>query len=305
MAVNFASAEDRPCYKGKELKVWYLYVGDIQARISNYKPTLMNIFRSRGVRRVLDIASGVGIDSLMLLEEGFKVTSTDVIPAFLEMTRESRRQHPEFADWQIGYGDWLDLESADVEHPDDGYDAILCIGNSFTALPDFEGENRTHIKALQNFKNLLKVGGVLIIDHRNYDHVIVHKEFPPNAHSSIYYNSDRVFNVVTKDFVENEGRVVQLTFNSDVDVSGTDLETDPLVVMKKKGENGPLVPTLECDDIKMYAHSLAGFTGLLRKVFGEKAEHEILPDFKQTAGDCKDTEGDFVPNYWVHCIFKS
>ena len=297
MAVNFTSAEERPYSNGREAKIWYLYVGDVKTRLSNYKSTLIDIFKSRGVRTVYDVACGIGIDSAMILEEGFAVNSSDANPGFLEKTRERRDQHPKLTDWQIGYGDWLELDSAEVKHPVGGYDAILCIGNSFTTLPDFEGESRTHIKALQNFKNLLKVGGVLIIDHRNFDYVVMHKKFPPNAHGSIYYNSDRVFNVGVKDFVEKEGKVVQLTWCKNVDVSGTDLESDPMVVKKRKGEDGPLVSTLELDDITCCTHSLAGFTALLRKVFGEGAEHKVLPDFKETSRD-------FVPNYWVHCIYK-
>ncbi|KAL5264422.1 hypothetical protein ACHWQZ_G005493 [Mnemiopsis leidyi] len=302
MAANFSNSADRPYANGKEAKIWYLYVGDVQTRISNYKSTLINIFKTRGVHTVYDVACGVGIDSVMLLEEGFKVNSSDVDSGFLEQTRKSKEANPKFSDWQIGYGDWLELESAEVQHPAGGYDAILCIGNSFTTLPDFEGENRTHIRALQNFKNLLKVGGVLIIDHRNFDYVIEHKEFPPNSHGSIYYNSDRVFNVGAKDFVEKEGQVVKLTFCSDIDVSGTDLESDPLVVMKKKGEEGSVVPTLELNDIPCCIYSLEGFTGLLRKVFGDEAEHKVFPDFKETHGP---GSGDVVPNYWVHSIYKS
>ena len=297
MAANFTSAEDRPYSNGREAKIWHLYVGDVKTRLSYYRSTLIDIFKSRGVRTVYDVACGIGVDSAMLLEEGFQVNSSDANPGFLEKTRERRDQHPELTDWQIGYGDWLELDSAEVKHPVGGYDAILCIGNSFTTLPDFEGESRTHIKALQNFKNLLKVGGVLIIDHRNFDYIMIHKKFPPNSHGSIYYNSDRVFNVGVKDIVEKEGKVVQLTRCSDVDVSGTDLESDPMVVMKRKGEGGPLVSTLELDDITCCTHSLERFTALLKRVFGEKAEHKVLPDFKERSGD-------FVPIYWVHCIYK-
>ena len=124
MAANFTSAEDRPYSNGREAKIWYLYVGDVKTRLSNYRSALIEIFKSRGVRTVYDVACGVGIDSVMLLEEGFQVNSSDVIPAFLDKTRESRDQNPELTDWQIGYGDWLELDSAEVKHPVGGYDAI-------------------------------------------------------------------------------------------------------------------------------------------------------------------------------------
>ena len=46
------------------------------------------------------------------------------------------------------------------------------MGNSFAHLPDFDGDQRAHILAVQNFHDALKPGGILVIDHRNYDHII-------------------------------------------------------------------------------------------------------------------------------------
>ena len=44
---------------------------------------------------------------------------------------------------EIGEGDWLDLENCEdtITHPEGGYDAVICIGNSFAHLPDFAGDN--------------------------------------------------------------------------------------------------------------------------------------------------------------------
>ena len=291
MAVNYESKEDRPCADGREARIWHLYVGDVNARLSNYKGTLLKILEERSVQTVYDCACGTGIDSVMLLEEGYKVVSTDALDVFLEKAQEIKQKREELADWQIGVGDWLDLKSAEVDHPALGYDAIICIGNSFCALPDFEGGSNTHLKAVQNFKDLLKKGGILIIDHRNYDYTLVHKTFPPKSHGSIYYNSDRVFNIKA-DLVEEDD--IAIIFRSDMDVSGTELEEDPDIKLKER--EGKMVPTLELNNIPMYPHTLDGFTALLKTVFGEKAEHRLLPDFRENGQE------DFVPNYWVHVI---
>lgn len=39
----------------------------------------------------------------------------------------------------IEEANWLTLEQ-DLEKPGDGFDAVICLGNSFAHLPDFKGE---------------------------------------------------------------------------------------------------------------------------------------------------------------------
>lgn len=41
----------------------------------------------------------------------------------------------------IEEANWLTLEK-DLEKPGDGFDAVICLGNSFAHLPDFKGELR-------------------------------------------------------------------------------------------------------------------------------------------------------------------
>ncbi len=57
--------------------------------------------------------------------------------------------------------DWRDLPSA----VSDRFDAIVCLGSSFPHL--FEEAARR--AALAAFFNMLKPGGLLIVDHRNFD----------------------------------------------------------------------------------------------------------------------------------------
>ena len=69
--------------------------------------------------------------------------------------------------------------------PQEGYDAIICMGNSFAHLPDYHGDNRDHVTAIKQFYNLLKLGGILVIDHRNYDFILDHGKAPSH---NIYYD---------------------------------------------------------------------------------------------------------------------
>ena len=79
----------------------------------------------------------------------------------------------------------MHLKDADIEIPEGGFDCIICLGNSFAHLPDFDGENKSHLQAIENFRDCLKKGGILLIDHRNYDH-IVSGGTPPMR--NIYYD---------------------------------------------------------------------------------------------------------------------
>lgn len=49
------------------------------------------------------------------------------------------RPHLVFCVAVIEEANWLTLEK-DLEKPGDGFDAVICLGNSFAHLPDFKGE---------------------------------------------------------------------------------------------------------------------------------------------------------------------
>jgi glycine/sarcosine/dimethylglycine N-methyltransferase len=119
--------------------------------------------KARGVKKVLDVATGTGFHSVRLIEEGFETVSADGSPEMLAKA---------FANG-LGYGghilrvvhaDWRWL-NRDVHGE---YDAIVCLGNSFTHL--FSERDRR--KALAEFYAMLKHDGVLILDQRNYDAIL-------------------------------------------------------------------------------------------------------------------------------------
>ena len=89
----------------------------------------------------------------------------------------------------IEEADWLtlvdDLKERLPGGPE-GYDAVICLGNSFPHLPDSDGQKL----ALGNFYEIVKPGGVLIIDHRNYDHLLDTGNVPvKNAYYNVRLNS--------------------------------------------------------------------------------------------------------------------
>ncbi len=66
-----------------------------------------------------------------------------------------------------------------------GFDAVLCLGNSFAHMLDSFGDQREQKRAIQNFKDCVKPGGLLLIDHRNYDNIIDSGSTPSKC---IYYS---------------------------------------------------------------------------------------------------------------------
>ncbi|MEJ2613184.1 MAG: class I SAM-dependent methyltransferase, partial [Candidatus Thiodiazotropha sp.] len=124
--------------------------------------------KEQGARKVLDVATGTGFHSVQLLNAGFEVASVDGNPVMLAKAFENARARDHIlrtvqADWR-----WL---NRDVH---DKYDAVTCLGNSFTHLHD-ENDRR---KALAEFYAALRHDGVLILDQRNYDAILDHQIEP-------------------------------------------------------------------------------------------------------------------------------
>lgn len=118
--------------------------------------------RARGVKRILDVATGTGFHSVRLLEAGFEVTSADGNPQMLAMAFENGRRRGHIL--RTVQADWRWINKTIHEQ----FDAVICLGNSFTHI--FEEHDRR--KALAEFYATLKSDGILLLDQRNYDSIL-------------------------------------------------------------------------------------------------------------------------------------
>lgn len=87
---------------GTAAKVWEVFIGDRKLRKQNYRDFLVQLLRDKGCKRILDLACGTGVDSTMLLEEGFEVVSIDASDKMLKYalkTRWNRRKEASFDKW--------------------------------------------------------------------------------------------------------------------------------------------------------------------------------------------------------------
>jgi SAM-dependent methyltransferase len=152
---------------------------DWDARAKSEGRFFVDILKAREKTKILDVAAGTGFHSVQLLKAGFDVTSVDGNAEMLTKAFENGRRRglvlrTVHADWR-----WL---NRDVHGK---FDAIVCLGNSFTHLFD----ERDRRRALAEFYAALKYDGLLIIDQRNYD-AILDEGF--SSQHKYYYCGDQV-----------------------------------------------------------------------------------------------------------------
>ncbi|WJV45399.1 glycine/sarcosine N-methyltransferase [Streptomyces flavofungini] len=135
---------------------------DWERRAQSEGDFFIDLLRKRGVKSVLDVATGTGFHSVQLLAAGFETVSADgsaemLSAAFANGMKDGHVMRVVQADWR-----WL---NRDVHGE---YDAIVCLGNSFTHL--FSERDRR--RALAEFYAMLKHDGILVLDQRNYDAIL-------------------------------------------------------------------------------------------------------------------------------------
>jgi glycine/sarcosine N-methyltransferase len=152
---------------------------DWDARSESEGNFFIELLKEHGAKKVLDVATGTGFHSVRLLEAGFEVTSVDGSPTMLAKAFENARERGHIlrtiqADWR-----WLNRDVHDL------YDAVICLGNSFTHLHS-ENDRR---KTLAEYYATLRHDGILILDQRNYD-ALLDKEIEPSH--KYYYCGENV-----------------------------------------------------------------------------------------------------------------
>ena len=165
-------------YVEKFVDQWDLLI-DWQARAESEGQFFIDQLKSHKKHKVLDVATGTGFHTVQLLKAGFNVTSADGNAQMLVKAFDNAKEHGHVM--QSVHADWRWL-NRDV---DGKFDAVICLGNSFTHL--FKENDRR--RALAEFYAALKHDGLLIIDQRNYDNIL------DNGFSSkhkYYYCGDKV-----------------------------------------------------------------------------------------------------------------
>lgn len=152
---------------------------DWDGRAESEGSFFIDVLRQYGCHSVIDAATGTGFHSVQLKRAGFEVASVDGSPQMLAKAFENARQHgiilsTMHTDWR-----WMSRDLAGR------YDAIICLGNSFTHIFSEHDRRRT----LAEFYSMLNHDGVLILDQRNYDALLDGKSKPGHKY---YYCGEGV-----------------------------------------------------------------------------------------------------------------
>ncbi len=146
----------------KELaKSWPDFV-DCEKRLVTEAPFLRRAlsFCKNGI--VLDAALGTGCDSIFLIQQGFKVISNEINPSLLEIALGSALRHG--VTLNVKSYDWRFIGSRMSQG---SVDAVILLGNSLCLVRRLK-----HIEScLQQFYSLLKPGGCILVDERNFDYI--------------------------------------------------------------------------------------------------------------------------------------
>lgn len=140
---------------------------DWKKRQANDGAFLVRTLKAHRCKRVLDASLGDGCDSVFLLKKGFTVTSNDIDSLFIEKALTNARK--EKTELNITSFDWREF---DKKFASNSFDAVILLGNSLTYLFN----KRDQLRAVEAFRNVLRPGGVLLLDERNYEYILANKE---------------------------------------------------------------------------------------------------------------------------------
>jgi SAM-dependent methyltransferase len=127
---------------------------DWPRRLAIEEPLHRRLFQDAGVRRVLDPACGTGHHAAMFHSWGLQVEAADISPEMIEYCRSTHGES-EALRWVVR--SFVEPTAAGA------FDAVVCVGNSISLVPDVAMVNR----AIGAMLNALRRGGVCVIQALN------------------------------------------------------------------------------------------------------------------------------------------
>lgn len=135
---------------------------DWDKRIAGEDGFFTELLLGVGVSSVLDVATGSGFHAVQLKKAGFRVSACDGSQAMVDRAKINFARHG--LKIPLARCDWLDLDPAQLGT----FDAVLCLGNSLCHMFD----DRARLAVLRRFRSLLRPGGLLVVDQRNFQAIL-------------------------------------------------------------------------------------------------------------------------------------
>jgi glycine/sarcosine N-methyltransferase len=136
-------------------------------RLALEMPFLTSQLREIGANSVLDAACGTGMHTLALAQAGFKAAGADLSAGMIARARENAQTSAlDILFKTAGFGELVAAFGAA------SFDALFCLGNSLPHLltPQLLSA------ALADFSLVLKPGGLVIIQNRNFEAVMMKRQ---------------------------------------------------------------------------------------------------------------------------------
>jgi glycine/sarcosine N-methyltransferase len=153
-----------------------------ESRLAYEMPFIEGALREADAHRVLDVACGTGMHAIELAQRSYKVVGTDLSALMIEQARENAAAAEVEARFVVaGFGELAEklalspvLSEVEETVKEGGglFDAVLCLGNS---LPHALGAEDLD-NALVDFAAVLRPGGLLLVQNRNFDAVLARRE---------------------------------------------------------------------------------------------------------------------------------
>jgi len=136
--------------------IWPDFV-NFEKRRQKEIPFLLSQLEEYDNPKVFDSCLGSGATSIGLLLEGVDVVSNETDEDLVKIAKKQAKF----------LGDKLDIRNYDWRELDfkNEFDMVTCLGNSLTYL--FRRDEQ--LRVLRNFRRMLKPGGKLVMDERNYE----------------------------------------------------------------------------------------------------------------------------------------
>jgi glycine/sarcosine N-methyltransferase len=131
-------------------------------RLAREEAFFKRVFDANAVRSVLDAACGTGMHAITFARAGLACTGADLSPVMVQTARENAHDAGVQVRFEVaGFGEL-------ARRVGGTFDAVTCLGNSLPHLLD----DISLRACLSDFAGLLKAGGCLVIQDRNYDRLL-------------------------------------------------------------------------------------------------------------------------------------
>ena len=197
---------------------------DWENRLANYGGFFFRILNENKAKRILDMSTGTGFDSIALAKNGFDVVSLDGSPEMIERAHINAKKYG--VKLKTIVSDWRNLGntfSTIIKGAAPPFDGATNLGNSFLHLTHPERED-----VVSQVWKILAQGGVFIVDYRNYHRLT--RGLPIRLEDGGYYSGKGA-----KMDIELRDNLVVQSYSFDDGAKFT-LSFKPVFIEEAKGE---------------------------------------------------------------------